>query len=112
MIRAYAIGFALSILLTLASFLLAPTLGSLAIPMLVVAALLQLFTQLYFFLQIGRGKMGGSYTVLLTFAAVVIGILVGGSLWIMTNLQRQHVHAPTTGDLYEHGNVSPQYELR
>lgn len=111
MIRAYAFGFVLSLLLTLASFLLAPTLGAFALPVLVFAALLQLFVQVYFFLQVGRGKMAGSYTLLLTFAAVIIGILVGGSLWIMANLRHQHL-MPTMQDLYEHGVVAPQNELR
>jgi len=114
MIRAYTIGFVLSILLTLVSFLLAPNLGFFAIPLLVAAALLQLFVQLRFFLHIGqRGVDGvsGSYTLLLTLAAVIIGILVGGTLWIMANLQRSHMHMPTLQDLYAHGVMAPQNEL-
>lgn len=111
-IRSYALGFTLSLLLTLVSFILVPSVGTVALPLLILSALLQLFVQLTFFLHLGRGGTTGSYTVLLWFSAVIIGIVVIGTLWIMTNLERLHPQSPTTRDLYEHGMVAPQNELR
>jgi len=49
---------------------------------------------------------------ILAFAAVIIFILVGGTLWIMTNLAHLHMPSPTTTDLYSNGVVAPQNELR
>jgi hypothetical protein len=45
------------------------------------------------------------------FALTIIGILVGGTLWIMSNLAHLHMPLPTTTDLYDHGVVAPQNEL-
>jgi hypothetical protein len=45
---------------------------------------------------------------------VVVGIVAGGTLWIMHNLARLHHHHDEMplDELYEHGVVAPQNELR
>jgi cytochrome o ubiquinol oxidase subunit IV len=107
----YIIGFLLSVALTLISFLLAPYLGSFAIPCIVASALSQLFVQLVFFLHFGREKDAGWSVGIFSFAIVIIGILVIGTLWIMNNLAHLHTHTPVGTELYVHGVIAPQNEL-
>lgn len=92
-VATYTIGFGLSLLLTLASYLMAQhqlahgwgliyALGALAVT--------QLMVQLIFFLHLGReSKPRWNLTVLL-FAFLVVFIVVFGSLWIMKNLSYGH----------------------
>lgn len=110
-ITTYSIGFLLSVALTLISFFLAPYLGSFAIPCIVASALAQLFVQLVFFLHFGRGKDAGWNVWIFSFAVVIIGILVIGTLWIMNNLAHLHIYTPVGAELYEHGVIAPQNEL-
>jgi cytochrome o ubiquinol oxidase subunit IV len=105
-LRNYYLGFSLSLALTL----LAATVATGALPLsrtaivasVVVFALLQFAAQLYFFLHIGREERPYKNTAALLFTIVVIGIVVGGTLWIMTHL----THAMPTR--FEGGVVSPQ----
>jgi cytochrome o ubiquinol oxidase operon protein cyoD len=93
--RTYIIGYILSILLTL----LAPAALWLHEAMdhqfpthpqvymiFVVLALLQLFVQLSFFLHVDQEAKPRWNLTALTFALIVVAILVGGTLWIMHNL--------------------------
>jgi cytochrome o ubiquinol oxidase subunit IV len=98
----YTIGFLLSVGLTLLAFWAAPTFGS-------VAAVAIVVVQLVFFLHLGAGL--SSRLTLLLFTLVIIGILVLGTLWIMTNLERLHQHTPGLHDLYEGGTIAPGNEL-
>lgn len=107
----YTIGFVFSILLTLLAFWFSYTLGSLAVPLIVVAACIQLLVQLTFFLHLGSKATPTSWTVLFSFALIIIGIVVGGTLWIMHNLNRLHMMPVTNDTLYEHGQPAPQNEL-
>jgi cytochrome o ubiquinol oxidase subunit IV len=84
----YITGFALSVLFTLAPYYLVvnnvvtgPTLV-----LLIGFALLQLLVQLVFFLHLGRESKPRWNAMLLLFAALVVIIVVVGSLWIMNNL--------------------------
>ncbi len=108
----YTLGFAFSILLTLCSFWVAPHLGGLAAVGITICALAQLFVQLFFFLHMGSEQSPRWNLGILLFAVTIIGILMAGTLWIMSNLARLHMHTPTTTDLYVHGVVAPQNELR
>ncbi len=108
----YTLGFALSILLTLFAFWVAPQIDGLAFPLIIFAALIQLVVQLVFFLHLGRGGSRGWNLTVFSFTVVIIGILVIGTLWIMQNLQHLHAMPPTTTDLYENGLVAPQNELK
>lgn len=108
-LSSYAIGFACSMVLTLASFLAAPALGAFGIPFIILSALAQLMVQLVCFLHLGRD---GEWNIqLLIFTAVIIFILVGGTLWIMSNLAHLHTHEAAPAELYENGIVAPQNEL-
>ncbi len=86
--RSYAIGFALSLVLTFASFgavmsgALPPGMG---MPVIVGLCVAQLLVQLSFFLHlgIGKGQRGNSGIFACTFALIVI--VVAGSLWVMHN---------------------------
>ena len=88
-LKVYALGFFLSLLLTFASFWtvsmqLLPR--SILIPLLIGMALIQAAVQLVCFLHLGRGaKPDWNLTVFL-FMLLVLIIIVGGSLWIMYNL--------------------------
>ena len=53
-------------------------------------AVLQLGVQLYFFLHVGRERGPKWNTSILCFAAVVVAILMGGTLWIMHSLAHLH----------------------
>src|SRR4051812_15835234 len=91
--RSYIIGFALSLLLTAAAFAAVwAHLGQGLLPVgwltvvLVILAAAQLMVQLLFFLHLGQEKSPRWNLVSLVFAALVLVIIVGGSLWIMKNL--------------------------
>lgn len=112
-ISSYVVGFALSILLTLAAFALvyahtvwSHTLFSQTVlySSLLVCALVQLFVQIFFFLHGGKSKGHWNQTAL-AFALVVVTILVAGTLWIMQNLQHGNMPEP-----FEDGIVTPQTE--
>lgn len=112
-ILSYTIGFGVSVILTLAAFWAASHLHtSIAIPVIVVLAVAQLFVQLTFFLHLGR-EHGPRWNLgLFMFTVGIIGILVGGTLWIMNNLAHLHMQPPTETDLYTNGVVAPQNELK
>lgn len=110
---AYIIGFVLSVLFTLAAFGLNffheqtghvfPTHETI-LPILIALALLQLVVQLVFFLHLGHEKGPRWNLLTFLFAALVVGILVGGTLWIMQHLAEGHEHAY---DVFEEENIPP-----
>jgi cytochrome o ubiquinol oxidase operon protein cyoD len=111
-LRNYIIGFVSSVALTLVAFwLVAQHLASdhgspsheVLFPALILLAVIQFFVQLVFFLHVGRRKEGWN-TVALFFALFVVVVIVGGSLWIMSNLAQNH------GTPYIGGEVTPQSE--
>ncbi|MBI4033464.1 cytochrome o ubiquinol oxidase subunit IV [Candidatus Saccharibacteria bacterium] len=57
-------------------------------------AVVQLITQLVFFLHLGRESKPRWNLTVLVFAAIIVLILVFGSLWIMANLN--YHHGPST----------------
>lgn len=89
-LRTYAIGFAASIILTLAAFGLVEMHHNLSTPaimsIIVALALVQFMVQLFFFLHLGRETRPRWKLAVFAFMIVVIGILMFGSLWIMANL--------------------------
>jgi len=110
----YILGYTLSLALTVAGPLLLwlhealhhqlPTHPEL-IAAFVAFALCQLAVQLIFFMHLGQGKK--VETVVFAFTLVIVFILVGGTLWIMHNLQSQHAMP----ELFEHDIIAPQYQL-
>lgn len=99
--KTYITGFVLSLGLTLVAYLLVSrhvnshhliyTDKSLNIGVAALA-LIQLVVQLVFFLHLGRESKPRWNLTVLSFAAIVVLILVFGSVWIMNNLNYHHVH--------------------
>lgn len=114
--RSYALGFALSLLLTCIAFGLAaahlashhayPSHEFLQIAFLSLA-LVQLLVQAVFFLHLKRGTGRHWNTISFAFAGFIAVVVVAGSLWIMANL-----HDMSLSQLYLEGAVSPQTELQ
>lgn len=94
-VRSYSLGFIVSIILTAAAFLLVEhhALPRNALIVTIVGfAVIQLAIQLIFFLHIGSGS-GARWKVATFFLAVIIiFIVVGGSIWIMNNLNYNMMH--------------------
>ena len=100
----YVIGYAFSIALTLASFAIVIggyLHGTQEIVAILTLAVVQLIVQLFFFLHLGREKSPRWNLVVLSFASLIVLILVVGSLWIMNNLDYNMMHmTPTQMDRY------------
>lgn len=103
----YVTGFILSLLLTAGAFMLVMnrTLsGDNAIIAIVSLAVIQLFVQLFFFLHLGREKKPYMNLSVLLLAAGTIGIIIGGSLWIMRNLDYNMMMTPEETRTYMHNH--------
>ena len=87
---AYAIGFALSVVLTVAAFYPVMVPGTLStawlIPTIVALAVVQIVVHLVCFLHMSAASEQRWNVVALGFAILVVGILIVGSLWIMKNI--------------------------
>jgi cytochrome o ubiquinol oxidase operon protein cyoD len=88
-IQSYVIGLALSTLLTVASFGL-PATGLVWGPgvsvALAVLAIAQMGVHLVFFLHITTAPDDTNNVLALAFGVLIVGLLIAGSLFIMTNL--------------------------
>lgn len=99
----YVIGFGLSVILTSVAFLLVhihvahhhefPR-DSFVMIALAALAVTQLFVQLAFFLHLSRESRPRWNAMALALAVTVIVILVGGSLWITSNLNYRMMYSP------------------
>lgn len=88
-LKSYLIGLSLSLLLTVTAFVLVGKhlLGVEALYITLTAlAVAQLFAQVICFLRLNVSPEGRWNTMPFIFTFVIVGILVGGSLWIMYNL--------------------------
>lgn len=88
-VGSYVTGFLLSIILTIAAYVLVVNhvvTGGWLVTAIVGLALVQLCVQLLFFLHLGEEKRPRWNFVTLLFAGLVVLIIVFGSLWIMNNL--------------------------
>jgi cytochrome o ubiquinol oxidase operon protein cyoD len=87
-LRSYVIGFILSLIFTLAAFVaVTHHAGAMwVVAAIIVLAFLQLLTQLIFFLHLARESKPYFNLYILIFFLVGVGIVVGGSLWIMYHL--------------------------
>lgn len=85
-VAGYTIGLALAVLLTLVSFLL-PSLNIVWAPSLPVAlavlAIAQMGVHVVFFLHVTTGPDNVNNVMALAFGAIIIVLVIGGSLWIM-----------------------------
>jgi cytochrome o ubiquinol oxidase operon protein cyoD len=108
----YIIGFVLSVGITLIAYIYvnqhvlsehqAYSHASLMI-LLAALAVTQLVVQLLFFLRLGREKGPRWNLLIFMFAALVVVIIVGGSLWIMNNLN-YHMMSPSEERTYMHNH--------
>lgn len=94
-LKAYIVGFALCILLTLVPFALIIK-RSLSEQYLYIAlavfALVQLYVQVVFFLRLNTSSKGRWNLMSFLFTILIIVCIVGGSLWIMHNLDYHMAH--------------------
>ena len=94
----YSIGFILSLLLTVEAYLVVVNnsfASEAAISIILGLAVVQLFVQLFFFLHLDKATRAPWNIILLGFMAVVVAIVVFGSLWIMRNLDYHMTPAET-----------------
>ncbi len=85
----YLVGLGLAILLTATSFYVAGTdlVWQPSIPVaLVVLAIAQMGVHLVFFLHVTTGPDSTNNVLALAFGVLIVLLLIGGSLWIMANL--------------------------
>ena len=88
-VKSYAIGFILSVILTVIPFglVMYPTLPKSITLMIVLAfAIIQVLVHLVYFLHLDRSEAQRENVVAFIFAALVIVLLVGLSLWIMFSI--------------------------
>ena len=85
----YLVGLGLAIVLTIMSFFVAGTdlVWQPSIPVaLVVLAIAQMGVHLVFFLHITTGADNTNNVLALGFGLLIVFLVIGGSLWIMSNL--------------------------
>lgn len=94
-VSSYITGFGLSLVLTLGAYSLVKIHLSSGhtilsdiylLYLLAILAIVQLFVQLIFFLHLNRETKPRLNRLILAFAGLVVVVIVGGSIWIMTNL--------------------------
>jgi cytochrome o ubiquinol oxidase operon protein cyoD len=91
-LRSYLIGFVLAVALTAVPFWLvySHTLPPSRIMLVIaVAAVLQILVHLHFFLHISFTTTPKENLLAIAFTAVLIFLMVGGSLWIMVDLHQR-----------------------
>jgi cytochrome o ubiquinol oxidase operon protein cyoD len=106
-LMSYIVGFISSIVLTIVAFMLVMShaLSSVwTITIIVALAVIQVLVQLFFFLHLGRESKPRWNLYILLSALMVIGIIVGGSLWIMNNLDSYMQMTPVQEAKYMHDN--------
>ena len=88
-VKSYMIGFILSIILTAIPFWMVmdgnASHGTI-LGVVLVCAVIQVLVHLVYFLHLDRKSEGGWNMVAIVFSAIIILIVVVGSLWIMWNL--------------------------
>ncbi|WP_298818151.1 cytochrome o ubiquinol oxidase subunit IV [uncultured Roseibium sp.] len=88
----YLVGFVLAVVLTAIPFAVVwggLLTGPAVYAVIAVAAVLQVMVHLVFFLHLNFKSTPAENLFFLAFAAVLIIIMVGGSLWIMTDLHHR-----------------------
>ncbi|HEV3245389.1 MAG TPA: cytochrome o ubiquinol oxidase subunit IV [Candidatus Paceibacterota bacterium] len=102
-VAAYVVGFVLSLLLTLLAYALVVQNAlphQMLIAAIIAAALLQFIVQVYCFLHLDGQQGSRDRLIVFGFAALVVGILVSGSLWIMFSLNGRMMPDPAQMEQY------------
>lgn len=92
-VKSYVSGFVISVILTIMAFLIVSNelaSGSALLSMILGLAVIQLFVQAIFFLHLGKESKPRWNLQLFVFMVATVIIIVGGSLWIMANLDYHH----------------------
>ena len=112
----YVIGFTISLVITLAAFVLtmrqidadgADMSSAILIAILAVLAVTQLVVQLLFFFHLGSESKPRLNTMSFLFMLMVIGILGLGSLWIMYNLDYNMAPKDALQHVMDEENIHP-----
>lgn len=92
--RPYVVGFVVALVLTAVPFGVVATRALAPVPtftIIATAAIAQIVIHLRYFLHIGFRKSSRERLITLTFAFVLLVLMVGGSIWIMFDLHaRMH----------------------
>lgn len=99
----YIIGFVLSVVLTLAAYLAVTEEwleGAALVGLIVGLATVQFIVQVVFFLHLGDEAKPRWKLSAFLFTLLVLVIIVGGSLWIMANLNYNMMMTPEQMDEY------------
>lgn len=83
------IGFVLSVILTIIPFWIVidhSFSNSIILKIVIISAVIQILLQLIYFLHLNIKSEGGWNIISLVFSAIVILIIITGSMWIMSNL--------------------------
>jgi len=84
----------LAVVATIASFIVSQTnlLWPPGIPVgLIVLALAQIGVHLVFFLHLGSGRDNTNNILALAFGVLIVGLIIVGSMWIMTNMNHNMI---------------------
>ncbi len=87
-LKSYTAGFLVSLLITALSFgavMSGAVPHALILPAIVMLAVVQLLVQLVLFLHLGAAPEQRNNTVIFMLTAMLIAIVVSGSLWVMHN---------------------------
>jgi cytochrome o ubiquinol oxidase subunit IV len=93
----YTVGVGLAILATITSFVVSQTdlLWAPGIPVgLLVLAIAQIGVHLVFFLHLGSGPESTNNVLALAFGVLVVFLVIGGSIWIIANLNANTMLMP------------------
>ena len=96
-VPSYTAGLGLAILLTIASFVVSQThlLWPPGVPVgLIVLAFAQIGVHLVFFLHLGSGADNTNNILALAFGVLIVFLIIGGSIWIIANLNANMMPMP------------------
>jgi len=99
--RSYLVGFLLSVVLTAIPFwlVMAGTLSPTATAVIVIAmAVVQILVHTVCFLHVNTRAEGGWTLIAYAFTAVLLVIMIAGSVWIMYHLNTNMMPGMTTGE--------------
>lgn len=100
-LRGYLIGFVLSIILTAVPFWLVMTGALHSLPATAMAifafAVVQIIVHVVFFLHLDTKVEGGWTLVAFVFTVVIVGIVIGGTIWVMYHLNANMMPSMSPG---------------
>ncbi len=106
--RTYILGFIVSLICTIAAYVFVvdrSLSGAELVAFITLLACIQFFTQMVCFLHIGTGKASREKLLVLGFAVLVAGLIIGGSLWIMQSLSGRMM--PSAEQMTEYMHAQP-----